>query len=271
MSVPNIEKLFQYLSAVSLEPIQLGWVQTARKSYPPQVFGDKIDSVVLNPTFFHTDHCLMCGGCDPAESNLFTESEYQRILSCKDAEFTSVGLDPAYLHMLKAGLEQVFYEINGKTVPAYLFKQQKNIMYLPIRNKELTRCTWCFQEDSKRFKCRIHLVESITCVMPHLRFYHSPGKSKSSMGLHQFGRNWALGCKVEFDEPQTEYEFEANKQNRIEKLKQLNQCGLDLNIPTHIPQILEFIEDCDFENYKERIKVNMLVPKRAPIKFFSID
>ena len=271
MSVPNIEKLFQYLSAVSLKPIELGPFRTDRKSYPAQTFGDPVQSVVLNDTFFYTDNCYMCGGCDPAESNLFTVSEFARIKACTDKEFEESGLDPSYLHMLKAGLEPTVYNINGKDVMTYVFKQRKNWMYLPVRGKELNRCTWCFQEENHKFKCRIHPVESITCIMPHLRFYHFPGSSRSSMGIHQFGRNWALGCQVQFSEPLDEDEFERNKADRIEKLWKLYQCGLDLNVDTHIPQIVEFIEDCTFENHKDYFKLNMLIPKKTPIKFFPLD
>lgn len=264
MSVPNIEKLFQYLSCVSKQPIEFSGVWNKNFKSIPQVklIGDKITSIQLNSKFFYTDKCEMCGGCDPAESNLFTSSEYDKIQSCSSQDFLEEGLDPKYLSKLKIGLYKKGFYINGKISYVWIYDQELNELYLPTREKILSRCTWCYQESSHVFKCRIHPVESITCIMPHLRIFHFGGSSKSSIGLAQFGRNWALKCPVELLPPDTEEQFNINKNNRIEKLLQLNQVGIDLNIVTYLPEVIEYVERLNFENYQNYLNKNILQPKQ---------
>ena len=275
MSVPNIEKLFQYLKCVAREPIRYeGYLSPSGKyrltkelceylkDEPP------IQSIRLNDTFFYNDTCLNCGGCDPAESNIFTVSEYDKILSITDDEFIEYGLDPKYLHELRDGIYTVTHMINEADIDVYVFDQIENQLYLPTRSRELKRCSWCFKDNEARFKCRIHPVESITCMMPHLRFFHAHKSPNSSMGIHQFGRNWALKCPVALTPPENEEQFERNKQNRVEKLEKLNVVGLDLNIKTYIPEIIEYIEQIDFENHKDYLNVNMLEVKKHSIPLF---
>ena len=90
MSVPNIEKLFQYLHCVSKNPITFsGRFELDKEKYIPKIVcEDKITDIRLNSRFFLTDSCQMCGGCCPAESNVYTSSEYESI-----QKFTSDELE----------------------------------------------------------------------------------------------------------------------------------------------------------------------------------
>ena len=212
MSVPNLDKLFQYFKCVAKEPIEFsGYCSASRNwGFIGYVSLDKITEIQINSGFFLTDTCQMCGGCCPAESNVYTKSEFEAIQNCKDEDFLDAGLKPAYLHKLRSGLIEEKYVINGSVVSVYVYKLEPNRLYLPTREKIISRCTWCYQESDTIFKCRIHPVESITCIMPHLRIFHFSGHGKSSIGLAQFGRNWALKCPIDLIEPQTEEQFENN-------------------------------------------------------------
>ena len=263
MSVPNIEKLFQYLQCVSVSPIEFGgyFNATMPKNETKQIIGDQISDIRLNAHFFDNDGCIMCGGCDPAESNVFTYSEYQDIKNCTSQKFIDCGLDPKYLTLLQTGLHEDFCVINGKEVSIWVYPQVNNEFYLPTREKILNRFTWCFKDSEKRFKCRIHPVESITCIMPHLRIFHVKGTHKSSIGISQFGRNWALKCPVILTECENAEQFYRNKQNRVKKLIKLNQVGLDLNIETYLPEVIDYIQGIEFQNYKNFLGKNVISSK----------
>lgn len=263
MSIPNIEKLFQYLHCVSKSPIEYGgyWDEKRDSWRGGKTIGDKIDDIRLNEHFFDTDACHMCGGCDPAESNVYTKSEYEHIQAVNEADFIQAGIDPKYLTKLRLGLHPRSHKINGQSIIVHVYEQEPNSLYLPTRDKVIDRCTWCFQENETTFRCGIHVVESITCIMPHLRFFHVSGSNRASIGISQFGRNWALKCPVILTPPDNEEQFEINKGNRIQKLERLNQIGLDLNIDTYIPEILDYISTLNFSNYSYALNRNVLAPR----------
>ena len=263
MSVPNIEKLFQYFHCISKEPIQFASrFDIDKNEYKNEIVcKDKITNIKLNKGFFLTDKCNMCGGCCPPESNLYTQSEYDKIQKFKYSDMVSFDLAPSYLDKLKSRLREESYSVNGKVIKIWVYKKESNQLYLPTREKIIERCSWCYQESETVFKCRIHPIESITCIMPHLRIFHVNGSNKSSIGISQFGRNWALKCPIEFEEPQSENQFLINKQNRIDKLNKLYEVGSDLNIDTYVPEIIKYVENIDFKNYKQYLNINILQKK----------
>ena len=274
MSVPNIEKLFQYLKCVAKEPIRYeGYLTSTGKFRLPKEIVEyldepKINFIKLNSTFFDNDYCLNCGGCDPAEANIFTATEYKKILETTDQDLEDYGLDPRYLHQLKNGLYSMTHMINEADIDVWVYPQDVNQLYLPTRSREIKRCSWCFQSAKSKFKCRIHPITSITCVMPHLRFYHMHKSSKTSVGIHQFGRNWALKCPVTFTPPETEDQFNKNKQNRIEKLIRLNQAGQDLNIETYLEDVIGYVQNIEYEDYEDHLNINIIDTKKHSIPLF---
>lgn len=257
MSVDNVSKLIQYLNVVSKDPIKI--VDTHGRE---QIVGDKITSISLNKTFFYKDTCFMCGGCCPAESNVYTESEYQRILNASETDYEVWGLNYADNHKLCKGLTPQKIQINGREISIYTYSKTDNTMYLPVREREVSRCSWCYKDTSNNYKCKIHPVRSITCIMPHLRFFHRVGTSRTSMGQSQFGRNWQLGCKVKFSEPSSEEEFETVKKSNVYKLRKLNEVGTDLNIDTYIPEVIDEISKISFSDYKNMTKQNLIHTER---------
>ncbi len=236
----NISKILHYVTMVAKEPI----VVDAVSYFKPK------DHIKLQHSFFYTDGCNFCGGCDVPEDNVYTPGEYEWILNCPKSEFDYWGLDYADLEYLRSKLYEEVHTINGRNITFYVYDKDKNDMYLPTRGKMLPRCSWSKEFELGIFKCRIHPVVSLTCDMPHLRFTYS-NNSTVSIGIQQFGRNWALKCPVKFQEPQTEQEFNENRMSRIRKLDRIDSVANELGVETWIPEIAEYIHKIPFDNYQE--------------------
>lgn len=261
MSINNLDKLFQYFHCVSTSPIIFDgqYLNGLSSNHINRtVIGDQINSIKLNKNFFLNDTCENCGCCCPPESNVYSKSEYEKILNISSQEIKEHRLDPSYREKLQEKLKQENFIINEKVVPVYVYQLDTNYLKLKSKEKEIKRCSWCFNREDK-FMCRIHNLTSITCKMPHLRIFHVNGKHCSSIGISQFGRNWALGCPVVFSEPKDESQFEYNKKNRIDKLQHLNDVGNDLNIETYLPKVIDYIqENINFNNYKNHLNIDIL-------------
>ena len=249
----NIDKILSYILPTLKSSIVVDGI----------TYAATINKIQLSSTFFHTDRCESCGGCDVAEDNIYTQSEYEKIMSCPDQTFESLSLDPKNLHNLQQGLHEELHEINGKTIPVYSYKLNPVSAYLPTKNKEVVRCTWIQPtEDPTKFYCKIHCVTSITCKMPHLRFIAR--KNTLSLCITQFGRNWAVKCPVTFAAPEDEAKFNVNKESRLTKLRILHQCATDLNITdTYLPEIISYVESATFANYLQLLGKDILHPCNA--------
>ena len=153
MSIDNISKLLQYLTVVSKDIVKV-----VNKKGIEETYGDKIESICLNKTFFYSDSCFMCGGCCPSESNVYTESEYKAIKDATHKTYEVWGLDYSYNEKLKEGLHVQTVTINNKDIHVYQYNKDENIMYLPVRGREINRCSWCFEDNQHHYKYR-NLVE----------------------------------------------------------------------------------------------------------------
>lgn len=214
-------------------------------------------AIKLSTSFFLKDSCESCGSCCVTESNLYTQSEYDRIMSATDQEFIDYGLDPQYLHTLRDGLIKEHHVINGKDVVTYVYLLKKTHFYLPVKGKDIDRCSWLFTpDDNQHFYCHIHPVTSITCRMPHFRFVQVNGGSVS-LGTTQFGRNWAMKCPVQLI-PSDETTFEDVKKAKLEKLKHLLRDANDLNIDTYLPEIIEYVQKIPFEHQLDYLGKNII-------------
>lgn len=249
----NIDKILQYLQVVT--------------KYPIEVDGNIIDKGIrrirLSNSFFLTDSCNSCGCCDVPESNVYTTSEYQKIMTITEPEYHAYNsaLDMKQLDRLRNGLREEVHTINGKDISVYVFDLEKQYVYVPQKEKECDRCTWMFPAGDVagyHFYCHIHPVTSITCKMPHLRFLYNKRSDIARLGIYQFGRNWATKCPVVFSEPETEEQFEINRRNRIEKLTILNQCAKDMNIDTYLNNIIEYIESVEYDHYADFLEKDII-------------
>lgn len=282
----NTSKIIWYLRLVAKAPIQID----GREEWKG------IRSIGVSPTLFHTDECEVCGDCCCVhEDNVYTQHEYDKIMNMTDEQFRAEGyifgpegFDPIYLQRLKPKLYKETHIINGKEVPFYIAPVEDvklTCTHCPPRKEgfEYPRCTWTRRDPDGLTKCSIHPVRSITCDMPHIRFIYQENRTMS-IGITQYGRNWAMGCCVKFHPPKDEVEWQANKDNVLRKLRHLNQNAIDLNIETWLPEIVEYIEKIPYKGYESYLGRHIVgdvtafkdtpapKPKSAPTKkLFSLE
>lgn len=267
----NIDKILQYLQMVSIDPIDVdGTVYDRCKN---------IQRIQLSKTFFLSDGCNSCGCCDVPEDNVYVQFEYDKIMSIAEPEYHSYNksLDINQLYRLRNGLVKELHVINGKQVPVYVFKLEKQQLYLSQKKRVVDRCTWAFnpngnenaqKEEFTTYYCQIHPVTSITCKMPHLRFMNNSRSDVCRIGVYQFGRNWATRCPIVFTEPHNEAEFSMNKENRLYKLEYLKNVSDELNIKTYLPSIIEFVKHIDYWSYQNQLQIDIINKSSKPFKLF---
>lgn len=269
----NIDKILQYLQIVSKSPIKVD----------NQLYDrcNKIHRIQLSNTFFLTDRCNSCGCCDVPEDNVYVQFEYDKIMSITESEYHSYNsdLDINQLYRLRDGLIEKVYNINGRNVPVYVFKLDKQNLYLSQKGKYIDRCTWAFNprgndnsenEKFTTYYCHIHPVTSITCKMPHMRFINNSRSNILRIGIYQFGRNWATKCPVVFREPRNIEEWLNNKSDRLRKLEYLLRVSRELYIDTYLPEIISYVEDIDYSNYRDYLECDIVERGRTSRKLFSI-
>lgn len=235
----SILKLLEYVRKVSKVPIVCD--------------GEQLDTptrIVINPTFYYKDDCVVCGKCCSASFNtVYTESGIKWIDECPDEEFLNknmYGDNPIPLEnrqRLRDSIISHEYEVNGKAVKIYespcLTGANANNIILPHKPKAGPRCRWMINDVPGLYRCGIHPIRSVTCGLPHCRLNYSKESRKTSIGVGQYGRNWALGCPI--DLKNCGYSLESTK-TRVYWLKMLNKCAEDLGIPTVLPEIISYVE-----------------------------
>lgn len=248
MSVNNVSKIMQYLRLMTKNPVEVDSV--TYDLYRKQIR--------LADTFFDTDDCISCNCCCVTEDNVFTEYEYGIIQNTKPEDFINHGNPAENLQKLKDGLVEEIHTVNGHEVKLYVYKNSPQKWYVERKQRECDRCGWIY-EDNGRFLCGIHLVSSITCKMPHLRMFYNSSSGTISLAISQYGRNWALGCPIKFRKPKDEEEFINIHKSRVEKLQLLDNVAKSLTIDTYIPEIIDYISNITWDNYKERIGKPVIV------------
>lgn len=229
MSMESSLKLLDYINKVAKEPIVLNGEPFGA---PP------VTKVVLNDSFFQKDDCTMCGKCCPNETTVWTEEGIKRIRAAQPVDFTRWDLDYAVIGEIDERICVHVVNINGKDVSFYVSANDKAKEAFRLAwpdRKEQPRCHWLFEKDGT-YRCRIHPVRSVTCGMPHCRFFHSVATHTTTIGLSQFGRNWALKCPVKFGDVD-----EASTKTRILWLERLYATAEDCGIDTFLPEILHYL------------------------------
>ena len=229
MGVESSLKLLEYVNKVAKEPIVLNGKPFGT---PPAV------KVTLNESFFLKDDCVMCGRCCLNETTAWTDEGMCRIQASTPADFDKWGLDYAVIDEIFQRMETNTVDINGKSVNFYVCAKDKNSEAFRLSwpdRKESPRCHWLFEKDGT-YRCRVHPVRSVTCGMPHCRFFHNSNTHSTSIGVAQYGRNWALKCPVEFGDKD-----EASTQSRILWLERLHAVAEDCGIDTFLPEILNYL------------------------------
>lgn len=229
MSVESSLKILEYINKVSKEPIVLNG----------QPFGTPpVERVTINESFFWKDDCHMCGKCCPNETTVWTAEGLRRMVNSTDHDFTKWGLDRNVISEIESRMTEQVAEINGKEVVFFVSDKDKPAEAFRLEwpdRKEQPRCHWLFEKDGT-YRCRIHPVRSVTCGMPHCRFFHNANTHTTTIGVSQFGRNWALKCPVEFGGVD-----EASIQTRILWLERLYATAKDCGINTFLSEILDYL------------------------------
>ena len=255
IDLDNISKILHYVTMVAKSPITVDG---------EEIFKNK-EHIKLQQSFFYVDGCNQCGACCIPESNVYTQKEYDHIVNCTEQEFIDEDLDYSVMEKFRAGIRKEVHEINGKDISFYIYDKEENEMYIPNKDRVVPRCTWLKDYQDGRYRCIIHPVVSMTCDMPHLRFTYT-GNKTVSVGTQQYGRNWALGCKVVFSEPENEEHFEQIKSSRMKKLQRIDDVSQELGVETWVPEMLEYIEKIPFENHQDFLRKDIVVFNK---KFFG--
>lgn len=229
MSEESSLKILEYIDKVSKEFIMLDG----------QIFGTPpTDAVILNESFFWKDDCHMCGRCCPNETTVWTKEGVQRMAKAVEGDFTRWGLNYNVLYEIQDRIEEKVHTINGKEVLFFVSAKDKSSEAFKLSwpdRKEQQRCHWLFEKDGT-YRCKIHPVRSVTCGMPHCRFFHNSNTHNTTIGVSQFGRNWALKCPVKFGAVD-----EDSVQSRILWLERLNATAEDCGIETFLPEVLDYL------------------------------
>ena len=226
MGIESSLKLLEYVNKVAKEPIILNG----------EPFGNpSVERVVLNESFFHKDGCEMCGRCCLNETTAWTDEGMTRIRCSTPEDFSKWGLDHGVVAEIIDRMATNVVDINGKAVSFYVCDKDKTSEAFKLSwpdRKESPRCHWLFEKDGT-YRCRVHPVRSVTCGMPHCRFFHNAKTHTTSIGVSQYGRNWALKCPVKFGEFD-----EESTLSRIHWLERLYAVAEDCGVDTFLPEIL---------------------------------
>ena len=239
MSVNNISKIMQYVEPISRAPVIIDG----------KVYDNQAVSIKLNKNFLLSDSCDMCGKCCINEANIFTKSEMKNIIDIDYAEYEKWNLDTSVPELLKNEIQEIIVNINGNNIPIYKVNKKHNYKDIPDRGN-LDRCKWLVQKSETVFVCGIHPVVSITCDMPHLRFFFNRKTKHLSLGVAEYGRNQALKCPAKFDKTRIDF--------KLSKLYHLQRVCDDLKIDTRLPEIISYIKKMTPNNYMSMLDVDIL-------------
>lgn len=231
MSVESSIKLLDYINKVAKEPIYVDGV----------LFGHNCPSSVrLSESFFWEDSCVMCGRCCINETTVWTQEGINRIFNSTDYDFVEKELDPTVVKRVLDLIDKKIININGSDVTFYICPRDSLSKAYRLSwpdRKEQPRCHWLFEKDGT-YRCSIHPIRPVTCGLPHCRFFYNAKTNKTSIGVSQYGRNWALKCPIEFNKEVSEESIK----NRIVWLNKLKDVSDDLGISTFLPDIIDYLE-----------------------------
>ncbi|MBQ2856688.1 MAG: hypothetical protein IJE78_06130 [Bacteroidaceae bacterium] len=255
MSVNNLSKIIQHL-----EPLHIGPLVVDGKQYDrPKIW------LKLSPTFFDVDSCFGCGKCclHVAQNLVLTQSEYEHLMKCTENDFIEYGLDPSKLPILQNSMKPTHHVVNGKEITLYRDSSKLQSLYSSEQDKQVDTCPYLFKNAEGLYRCGVHPVRSITCRMPHLRVFYT-NHGCVSVGISQYGRNWRIGCEVQFQKCKAAEQFEQIKSQRIDQLKYLLRVAEDCNFNTYLPALIEYAQHATFSNYEQFLNRDIM-PQVSPV------
>lgn len=181
MSINNVDKILSYIKPISV---------------------DGCKHLIVNESLFYKDSCDVCGKCCIHEDLIFLPFEVDNMKSIIDNDIKigkeHLGGTVQNIAELVDSLVPMNVDVNGKNKLLYKSRLPYNTYYFEDRGT-LNRCHWDIPVAPGKLGCGIHLVSSLTCKFPHVRFNYSKDRKTTHIGLMQYGRNWALKCPIIFD------------------------------------------------------------------------
>lgn len=181
MSINNVDKILSYVHPISAEGCE---------------------HLFINESLFYKDGCNVCGKCCIHEDLIFLPFEVDNMKSIisNNTEIGKEHLGGNIQNIVELvnSLVPVSVNVYGKDKVLYRSKLPYNTYYFEDRGT-LNRCHWDIPVAPGKLGCGIHLVSSLTCKFPHVRFNYSKDRKTTHIGLMQYGRNWALKCPIVFD------------------------------------------------------------------------
>jgi len=233
-------KLIHYVGYMTKEKFTATY-NKVKTSYEPA------NKVILSPAFFRGDDCVCCGRCCKNFTTTYTQEGKNRIDNCKDEDYAKFGLDPSIKQTFIDKLEQVNININGKEIPFWgsFQKDKSKLVHANYENTnpkkdQFLRCAWTIEIEPGKWVCSIHPMKSITCALPHMNIYHNV-KNNVYIRKQQYGRNFLLGCPIEFGE----FKYDSYKNWDLYWLKALRDAANDMQINTYLPELLNYLESID--------------------------
>lgn len=230
----NILKILSYITPLSKQDIEYN-----RVTFNP------IGHVYLRRPLFCKDECLVCGKCCITEDNVYLPFEVEnmhRTLKEHDinTDIHKVGGDMGYekIKELVEALEPFKVTINGEEFDMFKCYLPPNTYEFPDRGT-LQRCHWDVPVGDELLGCSIHTVSSLTCKMPHIRFFHNAKNNTTSISHSQYGRNWAMKCPAQVSK--TDFD-EGSLDTAIFNFKLLIKYCEYFKIQTWAPEVLECLE-----------------------------
>lgn len=229
MSINNIDKILSYIYPITKQTISCNG-----KTYNP------IRHLYLRQSLFCKDECLICGKCCIAEDNIFLPFEVENMYDT--LRFRDINTDVhkvngkgyANIEELIESLVPMYVTINSSQYKLFKSSLPPNEYTFADRGT-LKRCHWDLPTEDGRLGCGIHTVSSLTCKMPHIRFFYNSKTMSTSIGHSQYGRNWALKCPAEL----SKVEFsDAALDTALTNFRLLNEYCKYFNIETWSDEIL---------------------------------
>lgn len=252
--------IFEYIRKVSTIPLV---VEDQTLNTP--------DRVVLKSSFYQKDGCFMCGRCCSNSFNtVFTQSGLNRILQSTEKDFSNpefygdFPLPYSNKSLLLDSLNRIEITVNGISRALYESPSLKPAdIKVVLHNKPdaSARCRWLRDDMPGVYRCGIHPIRSITCGIPHTRLNYNSRSNATFITTGQFGRNWKLGCKVEFGA----LDWKA-VESKIFWLQALDESARDLGVTTVLPQVIEHVYSQETAIKNGKIPEDRAFYIKAPVK-----
>ena len=248
MSVNNVAKIMTYVNPIS-------------------VYG--CEHLVINETTFYKDSCVVCGKCCIHEDLIFLPFEVDNMHDIISGKVKigkeHLGGTVDNIKELVESLVPINVDVYGKDKLLYKSRLPYNTYEFADRGV-LNRCHWDIPVGDGKLGCGIHLVSSLTCKFPHIRFNYRADKKTTHIGLMQYGRNWALKCPIVFDKTF----YPETVQNVISKFELLSKYCDYFEVENHCQLIIDTLSMVKTEEDIQKVTGKDILNQQKSRRLFNV-